>query len=105
VVVEDRVDVAQVDEVLDVDRARLLRIERVELVRRDHHVALLRELVALDDVVEGDFLIGVGIDPLLRDPVAGLAVELVEAHGLAADRGVQLDGHVDEPERDRAAPD
>src|SRR6185295_15141345 len=35
----------------------------------------------------------------------GLLVELVEAHGLARHRGVHLDGHGDEPERDGATPD
>ena len=83
VVVVDRVDVLEVDEVLDVDRARALGIERVELVGRDHDVAVLGQLEALDDLVERHLLPGLGVHPLLLDPVSRLLVELVEPHGLA----------------------
>ena len=105
VVVEDRVDVLEVDEVLDVDRAGLLGGDRVELLGRDHDVALLGQLEALDDLLVRDLLVGHGVHALLGDAVARVGVELVEADGLARDRRVELDGHVDEPEGDRAAPD
>ena len=98
VVVEDRVDVLEVDEVLDVDRARLLGRDRVELLGRDDDVALLGQLEALDDLLVGHLLLRHRVDPLLGDPVAGVGVELMEADGLARDRREELDGHVDEPE-------
>jgi hypothetical protein len=73
VVVEDRVDLLEVDEVLDVDGAGPLGVERLELLRRDDHVAVLRELVALHDVVVGDLVAGVRVDARweMRLPVSG----------------------------------
>ncbi len=73
--------------------------------RADRHVAVGRELVALDDLLVGDFLARRGIDPLLADASPGLARQLVEADRLGRCRAVQLDGHVDQPEADRACPD
>ena len=70
VVVVDGVDLVEVHEVLDVDRARLLRVQRVELVGRDDDVAVLRQLVALDDLVVADLL------ARLRDPRASAAIRL-----------------------------
>ena len=101
----DRVDLVERDEVLDLDRLRLLGIERLELAGLDQHVAVGRQLVALDDVLVGDLVAGRRIDALLLDAHAGLAVELVKAHGLARHRGVQLDGDGDEPEGDGTGPD
>ena len=105
VVVEDRVDLVEVDEVLDVDRLGLGRLDGVEFGGVDHHVAVRRDLIALDQILVGDLLPGGGVDALLRDPRARLGVELVEADRLAVDRAVQLDGHGDEPEADGAGPD
>jgi hypothetical protein len=105
VVEVDRVDVLEIHEVLDVDRPGLLRIERLELLGGDDDVPIRRQLVALDHVLVGHLLARRGIDPLLLDAHAGLVVELVEAHGLARDCAVELDRHVDQPERDRPAPD
>src|SRR5262249_12883206 len=105
VVVVDRVDLGELDEVLDLDRLRLLRRECLELAGLDHHVAVLRYLVALDDVLVWHLLAAGGVDALLRDAYAAVAVELVEADVLAIDRAVQLDGHGDQAEADRAGPD
>ena len=105
VVVEDRVDVGELDEVLDLDRLGLLGLQRLELAGLDDHVAVGRELEALDDVVVGDLVARRRVDALLRDPHAGLAAELVEAHGLAVDRAVELDGDGDQAEGDRTGPD
>jgi len=104
VVVVDRVDLDEVHELFDVDRLRGLRIERLELLRRDQHVAIGRYLISLDDLLERYLLIGGGIDPLLLDPRAGLGGELVKADRLRRGCAVQLDGHVDQPEADRARP-
>jgi len=104
VVVEDRVDLVEVHEVLDVDCAGLLGGEAVELLRRDHHVALGADLVALDEVLVRDLLAGARVHALLLDALVVLAVELVEAHGLARDRAEQLHGDVHQPEADGSAP-
>ena len=105
VVVVDRVDVVERDEVLDLDRLRLLGIERLELARLDQHVAIGRELIALDDVLVGHLVARRRIDALLLDAHAGLAVELMKAHGLARHGGVELDGDGHQPEGDGACPD
>jgi hypothetical protein len=86
VVVVDRVDLREVDEVLDVDRARALGVERVELVRGDDHVPVLGELEPLDDLLVRDVVAGFGVHALLLDAVARLLVELVEPHGLSRHR-------------------
>ncbi len=83
VVVEDRVDLGELDEVLDLDRLGLLRLQRLQLAGLDHDIAVGRDLVALDDVLVGDLLAGLRIDALLGDAHAGLAGELVEANALA----------------------
>ena len=105
VVVVDRVDLVLVHELLDVDRARLLGIERVELLGLDDHVAVLGDLEALDDLLERHFFPGLGRDALLLDARTRLLFELVEADGLLVDGAVELHGHVDEPEADGATPD
>ena len=81
------------------------RGDRVELLGRHDDVALLGQLEALDDLLVGHLLLGDGVHALLGDAVARVGVELVEADGLARDRRVELDRHVDQSEGDRAAPD
>ena len=96
----DRVDLVQVDEVLDLDRPRLLRVELLELVTGDDHVLLGGDLVPLDDVLVGH-LLAVGLrDALVADPRAVGLAQLAEAHRLLRDGGVELHGHVEEPEGD-----
>ena len=69
----DRVDVVEVDEVLDLDRAGLLRVELLELVAGDDDVLVGGDLIPLDDVFVGDLLaVGLG-DPLVADPRAVFA--------------------------------
>jgi hypothetical protein len=46
----DRVDLLQIDEVLDLDRAREQRFERRQLARLDRDVAIRGYLVPLDDL-------------------------------------------------------
>ena len=95
-VVVGRVDVSEVDEALDVERARALRVEALELLV-DNDVAIALELVALDGLLAGDLaLLGRAEAPAL-DPCAVLGVELVKGDALALDRGQEPDGHGDEP--------
>ena len=104
-VVEERIDVGEVDELLDVDRAAGFGVEGGELVVADGDVGTRAELVALDDRLAGHLLAVGGGHLLVLDARAGAGVELVEADGLAGHRGVQLDRDVDQPEADGAAPD
>ena len=104
-VVEDRVDLRGLDELLDFDRLGLLGVERLEFGRLDHDVLIGGDLVALDDVLVGHLLaVGRADPPLLDARVIGV-VELVKVHRLARDGAVELDRHVHQSERDRAAPD
>src|SRR3954453_3613393 len=103
--VEDGGDLGKVDEVLDVDRARLDRLEGLELAGVDEDVAVGGDLVALDEALVGHLLAGRRVDALLGDAHAVLGIQLVEADGLALDGAVELDGDGDEPEGDRAGPD
>src|SRR3954471_934458 len=105
VVVHDRVDVREVDEVLDLDGLRLLRIERLELARLDDHVAVRPDLEALDDVLVRDLVARRGVDALLLDAHARGPVELVKPDGFARHRAIELHRHGHQPEADGAGPD
>ena len=80
------------------------RDERLELVGVDHDVAALRQLVALDDVLVGDVLTGLGRHLLQPDPAHGALVELVERDALLAHPVIELDRDGDESEADRPVP-
>ena len=96
----DRVDLVEVDEVGDLDRPGLLRVELLELVLGDHHVLLGGDLVALDDVAVLDLLaVGLGDALVAHARAVGLA-QLAEAHRLLRDGGIELHGHIEEPEAD-----
>ena len=103
--VVDRVDLVEVDEVLDVDRPGGLGVERLELLRGDDHVPVGRDLEALDDLLVGHLLAGLGRHPLLADAGARPLLQLVEPHVLGGDGAEQLHRHVDQPEADGTAPD
>ena len=104
VVEVDRVDLVEIDEVLDLDRPRLLGVELLELLPGQNDVLLGRDLIALDDLLVGDLLaVGLG-HPLVPDARAVARAQLAEAHRLARHGAVQLHGHVQEPEADRSAP-
>ena len=104
-VVEHRVDVGEVDELLDLDRARRLGVERGELLVGDEHVLTRCELVALRQRL-GRHLGAVGLGhPLLLDAGARAGVDLVEVHRLARHRSEELDRDADQPEADRSTPD
>jgi len=73
------IDLCQRDEFQDIDRARRLLLERLELVRREDDVLILREFVALDGVVAADNLVVVlGTDVLLLEARTALLVQHVE---------------------------
>ena len=101
---EDRVDVGEVDEVLDLDLAGRLRLERGDLLGLDHHVLAGLELVALHDPVVRDLFARLLRHPPQADAGAGAFFELVEADVLGPRRGDHPDRHGDEAEADRSGP-
>ena len=73
-----RIDLGAVDELVDLDGARRFQRDVLELLLGHLDEGLGVDLVALDDVLVGDFLARVGIHLHIFDAVAGLPVELVE---------------------------
>ena len=73
-----RIDLAAVDELVDLDGSRRFQRDVLELLLRHLDEGVGVDLVALDDVLVGDLLAGVGVHLGVLDAVAGLPVELVE---------------------------
>ena len=101
----ERIDVVEVDELLDLDLVTALRLERLDLRRLDDHVLALRDLEAALDPVGGDLFAGRVGDLAVADARAGSLLELVEAHVFVLRRADELHGHLHESEADRAGPD
>jgi hypothetical protein len=104
-VVVDRVDLLQVDELLDVDRLRARERHRLEVRFLDHHELALGELPALDELVRLDVALVERAPALLLDRRAALAMERPEGHVLALLRHGEPDRDVDQAEVDGAVPD
>ena len=71
-------DLAAVDELVDFDSSRRFQRDVLKLFLRHLDEGVGVDLVALDDVLVGDLLAGVGVHFGVFDAVAGLPVELVE---------------------------
>ena len=99
------IDLAQLDELLDLDASALLRRERLELLRLDQHDLALADLVALDDLLEGNLAAAALGHPLVVDALAGLGLELVEGDVVGHRGGVKTDRDVDQAEVDRTGPE
>ncbi len=82
-----RVDLAAVDELVDLDGSRRFQRDVLELLLRHLDEGVGVDLVALDDVLVGDLLAGVGVHLGVLDAVAGLPVELVEGDLFGFRRG------------------
>jgi hypothetical protein len=80
------VDIGSRNEFVDLDGAGRFQRDVVEFVLRHLDVGIGVDLVALHDVVVGDFLAGLGVDLGVFDAVAGLAVDLVEGDLLGVRR-------------------
>ena len=92
-------------EVTDLEGLRRLHTRLVEILVGHHHVAALRELVALDDLAPGNLDAFLLTEPLVVDRALVLGVQ--EAKGqlvLALGGGVERDGHGHQSERERAFP-
>ncbi len=73
-----RIDLGLLHELVDLDGARGFKRYLLELLLCHLDEGVGVDLVALDDVLVGDFLAVVHVDLGVLDPVAGLAIELVE---------------------------
>ena len=97
-VVEDRVDVGEVDELLQIDCLHRLGIEGIELFGSDRDVLTVGQFKTLDDLFVGNLFAGDRRYPLLLDAAAGRSLDLVEAHVLTTHRAKELDRDVYQPE-------
>ena len=86
----DRVDVGEVHEGLDVDRARLARRRRLELLVGEHDLVAVVELVAVADVLVGDLAVLLGAEAPRLDRRAVLLVQLAEVQVEVADGAEEL---------------
>ena len=100
----DRVDVAQVDELAEVERLAALQLDALDLLVLEQDIFALRHLIALDDLVAVDRA-DARHHLLIFDPLARRLVDLVEGDGRAAlGRGIDLDRDRDQPDPDLSAP-
>ena len=100
-----RVDLAAVDELVDLDGSRRFQRDVLELLLRHLDEGVGVDLVALDDVLVGDLLAGVGVHLGVLDAVAGLPVELVERDLFGFRRGrIERDRTGDEGKTQEAFP-
>src|SRR3546814_772988 len=86
-VVPDPVDRRGGDELVDVDGARALEADRLELLVLDDHVAAFLGIVAAHLVFFPHRLVGLGVDVAAAHAVAGRAVDGVEPDLAARRRG------------------
>ena len=92
-----RIDLAAVDELVDLDGSGRFQRDVLELLLRHLDEGVGVDLVALDDVLVGNLLAGVGVDLGVLDAVAGLPVELVEGDFSRFRSGrIERDGTSDE---------
>ena len=100
-----RIDLAAVDELVDLDGPGQLQRHVLELLLGHLDEGVGVDLVALDDVLVGDLLAGVGVHLGVLDAVAGLPVELVERDLFGFRRGrIERDGTGDERKAQEAFP-
>src|SRR5262249_14769750 len=99
------VDLLVGDEVGDLDRPVSLHTGRFEVLLLHHHELAALELERLGDLVVRDRLVLELADLLVADRALVRLVNQVEAQLVLGDRAVQTNGHVDQPEADRAGPD
>jgi hypothetical protein len=77
---------------VDLDGARGFQRDLLEFLLGHLDELVLLQLVALDDILVGHLVAGVGVHLEILDAVAGLPVELVEADLLAL-RGRRIERH------------
>src|SRR5207245_943999 len=103
-----RVDVGEADAAIDLDRRRGLQGGRGQVVVLDQHVLALRDLPALDQLLDVDVLLAERAEALLLDGGAALAVEGAEGdlvprlRVLLRAAGVETPAEGEEPQLDVA---
>src|SRR4051812_34937438 len=80
--VEDRVDVGGLNEVIEVDDLAAVAGGRLDFVLLEDDVLVLAHLVALDHLLVGDLLVLLGADALVLDPAPVPRVYQVEVDAL-----------------------
>lgn len=101
---QERVDLLARHELHDLDLTAALGGERGEVLARQHDGALAVVVRLVDVLVRHDLAVDLAHAPV-ADAAAVLVVDLVQRHVVVLRRGVHLDRHVDEAERDGALPD
>ena len=91
---EERVDLGQVDELLDLDAAAGLGRQAFELLGLHDDILAAADFVAFHDLGVIDLLPVEGADPLLVDPPPVGTVKLMEPDVLGRRRRDELDGDV-----------
>ena len=99
-----QVDLLARHELDDVDLAAALGGQRVEVLLGEHDRVLAVVVRLVDVGVRHDFAVDLA-DPLVADAAAVLVVHLVQRHVVVLGRGVHLDRHIHESERQCALPD
>jgi len=100
-----RVDLGLLDELVDLDRARRLQCDVLELFLGHLDEDVLVEGVSLDDVLVGHLLARIAVHLEVFDPVAGLTVQLVERDLLGLGSGrIERDRTGDERQTQEAFP-
>ena len=101
----NRIDRRVVGELLEVDHARRVDADLLDVFVAHDDVAPFFELEALDDVGVGHFTLALRTPALLLDPCLTLAVQLVEAQGRAGiGRWKHLDRDVHEADLEITLP-
>jgi hypothetical protein len=92
------VDFLALHELIDLDGPRGFQRDMFEFFLGHLDVGVGVDFEALDDVLVGDFLAGVGVHARVLDVVAGGPVDLVEADLFGIEGGrIECDGTGDEP--------
>src|SRR3954451_13717677 len=104
-VVEDRIDVLCLHELLDMHDLAALAGGCLHLLVLEHDVPAGGDLVALDDLVVVHLLPLLRADATMLDLGSVLRMHLAEVDGLRLDGGEELDRYVYEAEGDRPVPD
>src|SRR5262249_31535807 len=81
------IDLVALHELVDLNRARRLQRDILELLARHLHIGVGIDLVSLDDIVAGNLFTGVRIYLQVFDAVAGVLIDLVEADLVGRRRG------------------
>jgi hypothetical protein len=89
---------------VDLDDLVALYVRGRDLLVGEGHVLAVGNLEALDDLVVGHLVPGIG-DLAVVDALRVAGLEQVEVHVVLADRRVHADGRIDEAERDGATPE